>query len=280
MLFVEQLFGDDVQTGRLSIELYHRCLAILREGLTSTEFWPSCHAAEGLTIAGHSSEVRVHFAPKVSNEIDDRCRCGLARELVRAGDREPLRVLVDVLKKSTVRNQITAAESLFKVGEIGDEQIVRDSLIATDNQVLQLMTLAILAQQGDQQSLDRIRNKLSHESAVTRKIAAWLLMRLGQESDIGRLHQVKESERELLVRAYVDHALAVLGDEGGIQFLRDNFSSDSLEIRQMAAEAAHLVNPSVAIPQLEAALEDQELDIRIRATSALLCRDSRLRTPE
>ncbi len=34
-----------------------RCLALLREGLASDEFWPAMHAAEALTLAGQGEEV-------------------------------------------------------------------------------------------------------------------------------------------------------------------------------------------------------------------------------
>ncbi len=63
-----------------------RCLAVLREGLRSDEFWPAMHAAEGLSRSGFGDEVQRALEPKLSEENDDQHRCGLARELVRAGD--------------------------------------------------------------------------------------------------------------------------------------------------------------------------------------------------
>ena len=41
----------------LSDETRARCLEVLREGLKSDDFWPSMHAAEGLTLGGHGEEV-------------------------------------------------------------------------------------------------------------------------------------------------------------------------------------------------------------------------------
>src|SRR5262249_34325650 len=63
-----------------------RCVNVLRSGLGSDEFWPSMHAAEGLTSAGQGQDVRRALAPKLTTETDDQKRCGLARELVRAGE--------------------------------------------------------------------------------------------------------------------------------------------------------------------------------------------------
>ena len=41
----------------LSDDVREKCLSVLREGLKSDEFWPSIHAAEGLTLAGRGEEV-------------------------------------------------------------------------------------------------------------------------------------------------------------------------------------------------------------------------------
>ncbi|MCB9768271.1 MAG: hypothetical protein H6752_08765 [Candidatus Omnitrophica bacterium] len=35
-----------------------KCLEILRSALRSEEFWPSMHAAEAMTLAGHGEEIR------------------------------------------------------------------------------------------------------------------------------------------------------------------------------------------------------------------------------
>src|SRR5690242_10317620 len=67
-----------------------RCLAVLRAGLGSDEFWPAMHAAEALTLEGLGAEVRASLAARLPGETDDQRRCGLARELVRAGDLAPV----------------------------------------------------------------------------------------------------------------------------------------------------------------------------------------------
>ena len=66
---------------------HKRSLAVLREGLRGSEFWPAMHAAEGLTLGGHGAEVIEFLKPKLGAETDDQKRCGLARELARAGDK-------------------------------------------------------------------------------------------------------------------------------------------------------------------------------------------------
>src|SRR5687768_11691973 len=71
----------------MSAQVRQKCLLLLREGLKSEEFWPAMHAAEALTIAGEAAEVREALAPRLPKETDDQHCCGLARELVRAGER-------------------------------------------------------------------------------------------------------------------------------------------------------------------------------------------------
>ncbi|HTN02138.1 MAG TPA: hypothetical protein VL132_09685, partial [Planctomycetaceae bacterium] len=60
-------------------------MQVLRDGFKSDEFWPSMHAAEGLTVAGYGAEVRQALPARIPAETDDQRKCGLARELVRAG---------------------------------------------------------------------------------------------------------------------------------------------------------------------------------------------------
>ncbi|MBA4182379.1 MAG: hypothetical protein C0506_17495, partial [Anaerolinea sp.] len=61
-----------------------RCIALLRGGLASEEFWPAMHAAEALTLAEEGESVVKGLRPRLPLETNDQRRCGLARELVRA----------------------------------------------------------------------------------------------------------------------------------------------------------------------------------------------------
>src|SRR5690606_22408226 len=85
--------ADDARVLKLEEATHARCLKVLREGLASDDFWPSIHAAEGLTLGGYGDEVIAALTPKLASETDDQRRCGLARELVRAGQRLQTRVM-------------------------------------------------------------------------------------------------------------------------------------------------------------------------------------------
>jgi sialidase-1 len=136
----------DQQPFQLTEDVRHQCLKVLRDGLHSDEFWPAIHAAEALTLAGYGDEVKESLAPKLQTETDDQKRCGLARELVRAGDlgREP--ALFRILEDLSSSGRVHAAESLFKVNSIGDGRALREAFAATENATLRMMAAAALAQ--------------------------------------------------------------------------------------------------------------------------------------
>ena len=48
-------FSSAQDAARITLDTatHEKCLNVLRAGLTSEEFWPSIHAAEGLTLEGH-----------------------------------------------------------------------------------------------------------------------------------------------------------------------------------------------------------------------------------
>ena len=137
---------DEPSQISLTPEIRDRVLTVLRGALKSDEFWPSMHAAEALTLAGHGDEVREYLAPRVADEQDDQHRCGLARELVRAGDRSQAAWMLDILAAVDSYGHTHACESLYKVFEIGDGRLIRQTLEQTDDSKCRLMAAAALRQ--------------------------------------------------------------------------------------------------------------------------------------
>src|SRR5215207_5655466 len=136
-------------------DLRERCEKVLRDGLRSDEFWPAMHAAEALTLAGHGDEVLHELARR--SETDDQKRCGLAREAVRAGDRSKIATLLEILDRPKSNGHIHAAESLFKIAEVGDGTKLRKALAQDADPRLKLMAAAALARCGHPQALDAAR---------------------------------------------------------------------------------------------------------------------------
>ncbi|HND55855.1 MAG TPA: HEAT repeat domain-containing protein, partial [Pirellulaceae bacterium] len=259
----------------------------LREGLASGEFWPAMHAAEALTYAGLGTEVREALWPKLPNDADDQHRCGLAREIVRAGDRRALPVLFGVLAKADPYGHTHAAESLYKIAEIGDGRALRKLYQDTPDIRRKLMAAAALARCGNADAHDFIRVHVAHETPEARKIAAWLVTRLdvdltaaarspqsavarSRDALVAKLRERMAAETDVVTRAYQAHALAALGDADGLRQLELNLSHADNEIRTYAAEMVGHVRAASLQAKLIEKLADPWLDVRSRAAQSLL----------
>ena len=250
-----------------------RCLQILRSGLdgiTGDDFWPAIHAAEGLTLGGYQAEVIARLTPLLITETDDQRRCGLARELVRAGDVQKDQIMLQILAGDNPHGHVHAAESLYKVFRLGDGRAMRQRYATTDNLRLKLMAAAALGRGGNPKVMSFIRKMLKHDDPELFKVAAWILGRIGSQADIPLLQAELPRCREELTRAYFHHSLAALGDEEGLQHLADNLSSDDPSVRTYAATFAGDAWAVHLQPQLTAMLQDSHQDAAIRAAQSLL----------
>ncbi|HEY0983778.1 HEAT repeat domain-containing protein [Schlesneria sp.] len=257
---------------RISLDpaLREKCLKVLRAGMAGEEFWPAIHAAEALTLAGHQQEVIAFLTPKLNSETDDQRRCGIARELVRAGDRSARNVMWGILAGDKPHGHIHAAESLFKVADIGDGQAMRRAYVQNENPILKLMAAAALTRVGDDSARQTVRELLQHPEAKYYAIAAWVLGQIGDSTDIPRLKKEMERVGDPVPRANLEHALAILGDESGQKALERNLKSDQDIVRTYAATFAgdaRLVNLKQGLVDL---LDDRVADVRIRAAQSLL----------
>ena len=254
---------------KLSDAVRDTCLNVLRAGLTGEDFWPSIHAAEGLTLAGRGSEVISFLEPKLKTEGDDQKRCGLARELVRAGDWRKAAIMLDILASDAPQGHVHAAESLYKVGEIGDGDSMRQAAAQTENGKLQLMANAALARCGSPAAMKLVRNELGAKDQETSRTAAWILARIGDASDLPQLRMTAAAAKDTLTRCYSEHALAVLGDQDGLRRLEQNLSSDDPVVRTYAATFAGDARAILLANKLIHLLGDENLDVRVRAAQSL-----------
>ena len=254
----------------LSADVQSQCYDVLRQGLKSNQFWPSMHAAEALSLAGQGPSVREALAGKLATETDPQHRCGLARELVRAGDRTRLSLLFATLADAQSNGRIHAAESLYKLGEVGDGRLLRSALQQSDDARLQLMAAAALGRCGNQAALERVRQQLSAADRATRQVAAWILGLLGEPRDCRPLWEMHGREDDPLVRAYAVHALACLGDDLARVELGKNLSSPDAALRTYSAEFAGYSRSVEFHGRLIKLLADRELDVRVRAAQSLL----------
>ncbi|MCB1063543.1 MAG: HEAT repeat domain-containing protein [Verrucomicrobiae bacterium] len=266
---------SDLDKGKthLSPDTEAKALAALREGLQAKgedQFWISIHAAEGLTLAGHGDEVITFLTPKLVTEKDAQRRCGVARELVRAGDRSQVSVLKEVQTSADPHGHIHAAESLYKVNEVGDPETMRRNFQSEGDIKLRLMAAGALARQGDLDAIAYIRKTLLEDDPEGLRISSWLLGRIGNAKDIEPLRSRLEAAPDPLIRAYIEHAMAALGDPEGLAALSRNLESDDKDIRTYAATFAGDAKAAFTQPKLEKLLDDSHLDARVRAAQTLL----------
>ncbi|QDU95595.1 sodium:solute symporter family transporter [Lignipirellula cremea] len=248
-----------------------KCLEVLRAGLASDEFWPSMHAAEGLTVGGQGDEVREKLEPRLEEPLDDQQRCGVARELVRAGDEEKLPILFNILEGEEDFGRVHAAESLFKVHPTGDAPALRAAMKPTQPDAVRRMAAGALARAHDPAALAYLRECMLQPEPETFQIAAWILGRTGGgKKDIALLKSRLPDAPTPLIRAYLQHSLATLGDEEGMAALLQNLDSDDPKVRTYAATFAGDAGDLAAAPKLLKMLDDPDLDARIRAAQSLL----------
>jgi sialidase-1 len=258
----------------LTPEINAKALETLRAGIRLEDpgkFWVTMHAAEGLTLAGHGDEVIPLLEPKLSTETDAQRLCGLARELVRAGKREPLAVLTEVLRREDPYGHTHAAESLYKVFEVGDEAVMRERFETSANIKLRLMAAAALARKlNDPGAYAFIRECRDGKDPDGLQISAWILAIIGNPGDIEPLRARLADAPTPIIRAYVVNALACLGDPDGLARLARDLEDPDPAIRTYAATFAGDAKAVSTQKRLEAMLDDPDADARVRAAQTLL----------
>ncbi|TWT60771.1 exo-alpha-sialidase [Rubinisphaera italica] len=262
--------ASGADTIELDSKTHKRCVDVLRAGLHSDDFWPSIHAAEGLTLGGYGEEVIQFLQPKFNTETDDQRRCGIARELVRAGDRQYARIMLDILAGSETYGHVHAAESLYKVVEIGDGTAMRNAFEQDGNVSLKLMASGALGRCGNPQAMAYLRQSVRSDDPEVRRIAAWILGRIGARTDISTLKQQLPRSDEKLLRAYMQHSLAALGDPDGLEELAINLTDSDPAVRTYAATFAGDARAVEVADTLKHMLDDSHPDAAIRAAQSLL----------
>jgi sialidase-1 len=256
--------------GRIAPEVRERCLATLRKGIKSDEFWPAMHAAEALTLAGAGNEVIAELRDRLPLEQNDQRRCGLARELARAGDRSRLPVLFQILDDTQSTGRVHAAESLYKLHEPGDGKSLRAAFEQAENPQLRLMAAAALARAGHADALTHLREQLRSEDRQVRNTVAFALARLGGEPDVQPLLNALAGETDAVSRAILAGALASLGNARGRDELDRSLNSSDAFVRTMAADFAGHNRCFECQSKLVGLLDDSTLDARVRAAQSLI----------
>ncbi len=255
---------------KLSPEIRAKCLKELRTTMHSDEFWPSIHAAEGLTLAGQGKEVRAFLTPKLADVPDDQKRCGVVRELVRAGDVKRAKIMLEILDKADDFGHVHAAESLYKIKQVGNGKALTRAMRQTKNPTLRLMAAGAMTSKNNKEAFALLRESVNDKKVDNARIAVWILARVGNRKDIPQLRKRMQSIDDPFARCYFDHALAALGEKSGQAALLRNLTSKDARLRVYAATFAGDANLTSAGPLLIKLLGDENIDVRARAAQSLL----------
>jgi sialidase-1 len=253
------------------LELRRDCVSMLKASMEDPNilFWPKMHAAEALTGAGQGRWVRAQLEPMLQREKDPQQLCGLARELVRAGDDEKVAILASVLRNETSPGRTHAAESLYKINHLGDSSAMQFAAADADP-VLKLMASAALVRAGQTQYLQPIRDSLKHPVPRVRQVGCWLLRVLGDSSDLDSIRSLTMEELDPSVNVQARIALAALGSDADREAILPLLDHPE-ELRVAAvAEALAAIQWPPAMGKLVGLLGDSRPDVRIRAAQAVI----------
>ena len=132
--------------------------------------------------------------------------------------------------------------------------------------------------QGQIESFDQfvvlLKNTVSqmvYKHAISTVVPAKnVLGRIGEEKDCATIRSRLSDTGDPLDRAFLQHALAALGDPEARQAVLRNLDSKDAAIRTYAAVFAGESRIFAAVPLLVRQLDDESLDARVRAAQALV----------
>ncbi|EAQ78750.1 exo-alpha-sialidase [Blastopirellula marina] len=259
-----------------------RSLEILQTGLQSPDLGVALNAAEGLTNAGKQQEVIAALAPQLKQTTESRRRCELARELVRAGERSSLAILVQALQDDVAfETQTAACEALFRIEEIGEGPILRKRFDQLQNINAQtILAAAALAQWGNPLATAKLREVIKQAEWKDLQIAAWAVARLGDAESIGLLKTRQQSASTASDRLALNAALALLGDETARHTLPSYLQDSDPLVRSEAIQFIGEAGIVAARPELIRLLADPDEGTTIRAAQAILNLSHRSDSPK
>lgn len=185
-------------------------------------------------------------------------------------DRAKAAVMLDILSQEDAYGHVHAAESLFKVGEIGDGTAMRQAVAQADNLPLRVMAAAALAECGGTEGLIVLREILADRDSPANRLAAWAIGQVGDSSDIALLRKNLPHIEAPQVRCFYEMALANLGDPAGRKALVESLASEDPGRRVYAANFSGEGRITEAAELLTTLLDDPVPDVRYRAAQSLV----------
>ena len=255
----------------LRANVHDKCTSTLREALNSDEFWPSIHAAEALIDAGYGFDAVPVLREKLDKETQPVYQAGLAKALLRGGQKEAIVILQDIILGQDEAAREEAVRGMFHIATVADTSIINDAIRSSSNPVLHIYASALLHVAEKEKKLDEVRNALTANNSALRVAASDIIPIIGSsDSDTTQLLLNLNNASSDMESFYTTRALAMLDHPGARQALVQYTRHKDPSIRERAAYAlaeSWLVDE---IELLYALLDDPSLAVRVRAAQALL----------
>ena len=255
----------------LRANVHDKCISTLREALHSDEFWPSVHGSEALIDAGYGFDAVPVLNEKLSTETQPVYQAGLAKALIRGGQKEAIVVLQDILLAEDEAAREEAVKGMFHIATVADTSVIQHAIRSSENRVMHLYGYALLHVAERDKKLEEIRLALSDNDSAVRVAASDIIPIIGSSKpDTTQLLLNLAASPSDLEAFYTTRALAMLNHADSRQALVRYTRHKDPSIRQYAAFAmaeSWLVDE---IDVLYALLDDPSLAVRVRAAHALL----------
>jgi len=197
---------------------------------------------------------------------DRRLRIDAAKKLGDIRDEKAIKPLIGSLKDIDPDVRLAASDSLFKIGSVTVDYLIK--ALDEDNNNLLLRVIELLGEIGDKRGINPLINFLDEKNNVFIRIAAVKSLAAFDDSRIiDPLISILTDKRYMLRIAAVD-ALGDVGDESVKEILKESLLDESYMVREAAKESIEKIEYKITnfedlkIPsETEIFPEDDEISI-------------------
>lgn len=261
---IEALNNGNVENPRNIVEALgkledERASFILYQILKDSESYEQVRAALALARVGNEfyKEYGVTALIKILNDDSNRAQRRAAEALAELGDERGVAALIDALNNN--RRVARALSVVIPLGENGDTRAVPyliDILNASYNNEVRFQVARVLGELGDKRAVPALINALGNDGPY-----------MSSNENLNQIHMILSG----MARRHAAKALAKLGNERGVLYLRRALNEGDDDARGFAAVAlAELGHESITPYLVEILGGDESIGLKFWAAEALV----------